>query len=633
MNRNPADRFTRMTPELGTSLLDALPDAVAALAPDGQVLWWNATAADMFGYPREHAIGRTIFDLIVPPEGLDEELQALLTAATGTQVVYESVRRRRDGVLVHVSICTRAVRDPDGAVEYLLSSQKDVTRLKVERNSKLLDSRFGDLVESMPDAIVIVDVSARIVLMNGRAERLFGYCRSELIGHTVEALVPERDRAGRLASRSQSLAQAGEPIVPSGAHLHGRRKDSTEFPMEITSCPLHTEEGPMVMNAVRDLTDRRKAEQKFRDLLESAPDAMVIVDSLGSIVLVNTQSERLFGYPRDELLGKRIEILVPARSRAAHVDFRSRYFEYPHPRAMGVGLDLYGRRKDGSEFPVEVSLSPLDTEDGPLVSSAIRDVTERRKVEQRLQAANRMKSEFLANMSHELRTPLNGIIGFSEFLHGERPGALNPKQKEYLNDILMSGRHLLQLINDILDLSKVEAGRMELFPERFDVAQAIEEVRIAISPLATKGGIQVDHPSAGRRIAVELDRQKLRQVLLNLLSNAVKFTPPGGRIAVVHAIDANDWLEISVEDSGIGIKPEDLGQLFVEFQQIDSGTSRRYGGTGLGLALVKRIVELQGGTIAVQSEPGSGSVFTVRLPRQTIKSNATATSAPMEPMP
>ncbi len=620
--------------EPGTALLDSLPDAVAALAPDGHVLWWNATATDMFGYAREEAIGQTIFDLIVPPDGLDEELRALGTAAAGThQVVYESVRRRRDGVLVHVSICTRAVRDTSGAVEYLLTSQKDVTRLKVARNSKLLDSRFGDLVESLPDAIVIVDVSARIVMLNVHAERLFGYPRRELIGHTVEVLVPERDRAGQLANRNLSLAQAGEPAVPSGTQLHGLRKDGSEFPMEITSCPLQTEEGPMVMNAVRDLTDRRKADQKFRDLLESAPDAMVIVDSLGSIVLVNSQAERLFGYRRDELFGKRIEILVPARSRAMHVGFRTRYFEYPRPRAMGAGLDLYGRRKDGSEFPVEVSLSPLHTEEGQLVSSAIRDVTERRKVEQGLQAANRTKSEFLANMSHELRTPLNGIIGFSEFLHDERPGAINAKQKEYLNDILMSGRHLLQLINDILDLSKVEAGRMEFFPERFDAAKVVEEACIAISPLATQGGIQVEYPSAGRPAPVDLDRQKLKQVLLNLLSNAVKFTPTGGRVAIVHAVSADGFLEVSVEDSGIGIEPEHLGQLFVEFQQIDSGTSRRYGGTGLGLALVKRIVELQGGAIGVQSQPGRGSVFTVRLPFEAGKACATTESIPQERPP
>jgi protein-histidine pros-kinase len=611
-----------MTFELGTSLLDSLPDAVAALAPDGRVLWWNATAADMFGYACDEATGRTIFDLIVPPDGVDEERQALDSAAAGAQVVYESVRRRRDGVLMHVSICTRRARGSDGAATYLLTSQKDVTRLKVARNAKLLDSRFGDLVESMPDAMVIVDVSARIVLVNAHAERLFGYQRNELIGHTVEVLVPERDRAGRLADRNLALAHAGGPSVHDGAQLHGLRKDGAEFPIEITSCPLQTEEGPMVMNALRDLTARRKAEQKFRDLLESAPDAMVIADAKGIIVLVNTQAESLFGYKRDELLGKGIEILVPARSRAAHVGFRDRYFEHPRPRAMGVGLDLHGRRKDGTEFPVEVSLSPLDTEDGPLISSAIRDVTERRKVEQRLQAANRTKSEFLANMSHELRTPLNGIIGFSEFLHDERPGPLNGKQKEYLNDILMSGRHLLQLINDILDLSKVEAGRMEFFPERFDVAEVVEEARVALSPQAEAAGIRIDTVSSAQHAPVELDRQKLKQVLLNLLSNAVKFTPAGGRVEVGHGIAADGMLELWVEDSGIGIQPEDLGKLFVEFQQLDSGTSRRYGGTGLGLALVKRIVELQGGRIAVRSEPGRGSVFTVRLPSESAKADA-----------
>jgi protein-histidine pros-kinase len=225
-------------------------------------------------------------------------------------------------------------------------------------------------------------------------------------------------------------------------------------------------------------------------------------------------------------------------------------------------------------------------------------------------------------MSHELRTPLNGIIGFSEFLHDERPGPLNGKQKEYLNDILMSGRHLLQLINDILDLSKVEAGRMEFFPERFDVAEVVEEARVALSPQAEAAGIRIDTVSSAQHAPVELDRQKLKQVLLNLLSNAVKFTPAGGRVEVGHGIAADGMLELWVEDSGIGIQPEDLGKLFVEFQQLDSGTSRRYGGTGLGLALVKRIVELQGGRIAVRSEPGRGSVFTVRLPSESAKADA-----------
>jgi protein-histidine pros-kinase len=599
--------------EPGTALLDALPDAVVALEPEGRVLWWNKTAEKLFGWTAAEAVGRLVFELIVPADGMQQEMQRLREATQSGQVVYEDIRRRSDGLLMHASICTRAVLAADGRVEYLLTSANDVTALKVSRNAKLLRSRFGDLIESTPDAIVVVDSSARIVLVNSHTERLFGYTREQLIGHAVEVLLPDRHRAGRLATRSLTLAQAGPPATPYGTELHGLTKHGAEFPMEITSCSLHTEEGPMVMTSVRDITDRKKAEQKFRDLLESAPDAMVIVDSRGRIVLVNSQAEALFGYRRDELLGQSVEVLIPERARTRHTAFRSDYFERPKLRAMGAGLELHGRRKNGSEFPVEVSLSPLSTEEGQLVSSAIRDVTERRRFEQRLRDANRMKSEFLANMSHELRTPLNGIIGFSEFLYDEKPGRLNAKQKEYLHDILSSGRHLLQLINDILDLSKVEAGRMELYPERFDLPALIEETCATISPLAVEKEIRI-RTSGADGMQVELDRQKLKQVLLNLLSNAVKFTPAGGRIEVRHALEPGGGLRIEVADSGIGIRPEDLGKLFVEFQQIDGGAGRRYGGTGLGLALVKRIVELQGGAVEVTSEPGRGSCFAVRLP-------------------
>jgi len=271
-------------------------------------------------------------------------------------------------------------------------------------------------------------------------------------------------------------------------------------------------------------------------------------------------------------------------------------------------------RKNGTEFPVEISLSPLETEEGLFVSSAIRDVTERKHFEQAIQHANRMKSEFLANMSHELRTPLNGIIGFSEFLVDEKPGKLNDKQREYLNDILNSGRHLLQLINDVLDLSKVEAGKMELFSEMFSLPKAVDEVCSVISPLAKKKNIAIRKDIASGIESVTLDQQKFKQVLYNLLSNAVKFTNDRGHVEIVADLHESNQLRLRVRDTGIGIKPEDLGKLFVEFQQLDSGSARRYEGTGLGLALTKKIVEFHGGTIGVESQPGQGSTFTVILP-------------------
>ncbi len=484
---------------------------------------------------------------------------------------------------------------------------------RAARDARLVDARFGALLDSTPDAIVIVNRTGHIVLANVHALRMFGYERAELLGQAVEVLLPERFRGAHHGHRSSFLARPHTRAMGVGLELFGLRRRGEEFPVEISLSPLDTEQGQMVMSAVRDLTDRKRAEQKFRGLLESAPDAMVIVRSDGRIALVNSQAERLFGYPREELLGQPVEMLVPLRYRGRHEDHRSAFFGQPRARSMGAGLELYGLRRDGSEFPVEISLSPLETEEGMFISSAIRDATERRNFERSLQEASRLKSEFLANMSHELRTPLNGIIGFSELLIDEKPGPVNAKQREYLTDVLTSGRHLLRLINDVLDLSKIEAGRMDLVPEAFDVAHAIEEVCGVMSPLAARKGISLNLETGRSSGTVTLDRQRFVQVLYNLLSNAVKFTDDGGTVRIEARVESGR-LRLAVQDTGIGIRAEELAKLFVAFQQIDSGTARRYEGTGLGLALTKRLIALQGGSIDVRSEPGRGSTFSVALP-------------------
>jgi protein-histidine pros-kinase len=481
---------------------------------------------------------------------------------------------------------------------------------------------FAVLLEAAPDAMVLVDNGGTIVMSNQHAARLFGFELSELVGQRVEVLVPERYRNAHLQHRAGYVRAPSVRPMGAGLDLFGLRKDGTEFPVEISLSPVTVDGAVMTLTAIRDATDSKRAEAKFRGLLESAPDAILIVDHTGRIVLVNAQTERLFGYARETLLGQPVEMLIPARFLPRHEEYRAMYFARPTVRPMGAGLELFGRRADGTEFPVEISLSPLETEGGLLVASAIRDITDRKRADEervklaRAQAAraeaeqaNRLKDEFLAMLAHELRNPLAAIQSGLAVLD-----RIGPREvvaigtREIMHRQL---RNLSRMVDELLDVSRVTTGKVILHRELVDVPELIARcVATATKASASEHDITV----RTQPMLVEADPMRLEQVITNLLTNAIKYTPSGGSITVT-ASREGDTASMVVEDTGVGMAPELVASVFDLFVQGQRSLARAEGGLGIGLTLVRRLVEMHGGSVEAKSAgAGRGSRFTVHLP-------------------
>lgn len=359
-------------------------------------------------------------------------------------------------------------------------------------------------------------------------------------------------------------------------------------------------------------------------ILETALDCFVSTDQQSRILEFNKAAERTFGYSRDEVIGRSMpELIMPEEFRPRHYESLARYLEAGETRILGKRLEIRGLRADGTEFPMELAVNRIPSQSDISFYATIRDITERKEWEARLQraradaeAASRAKSDFLASMSHELRTPLNAIIGYGEMLQEEADEIGATSLVDDLKKIHSAGRHLLSLINDVLDLSKIEAGRMELSIETFETEPLVQDVLHVATPLAARNGNTIDmHVADGAR-EMSADMTRVRQSLLNLVSNAAKFTSNGSISVTVEPDQADpDTILFRVTDTGIGLSPEQIADLFQPFQQVDSTAGRRFGGTGLGLALTRRFCRMMDGDVSAESTLGQGAVFTMRLPR------------------
>jgi len=657
----------------------ALQDAIlnsanfSSIATDekGVIQIFNVGAERMLGYAAADVLNRITpadisdaDEVIARARTLSAELgtdirpgfEALVfKASRGIEDIYELTYIRKDGTHLPAVVSVTALRDAVGSIiGYLLIGTDNTARKQAEAELIKAGALQSAIFNSANFSSIATDSNGVIQIFNVGAERMLGYAAADVLNKITPADISDPEE---VIARARTLsAELGTNINPGFEALAFKasrgiediyeltyiRKDGSRFPAVVSVTALRDEQKSIIgylligtdntarleVEEERMKLDQRLRDQQFytRSLIESNIDALITTDALGIITDVNKQMEALTGCTRDELIGAPFKgcFTDPVRAIAGikRVLSERKVSDY----------ELTARARNGIETQVSYNASTFYDRDRKLqgVFASARDVTEKKRAESALQKlheglaranaeldqAGRLKDEFLANMSHELRTPLNAILGMSESLLEQTSGALTPRQNKSVNTIFKSGAHLLSLINDILDLSKVESGKLELNPEPVNVREFCESCLQFVGAQATQKNIAVSLDSDQCSATIEADPKRLKQILVNLLTNAVKFTPENGRIGLkVTTPSEEQMVQFTVWDTGIGIAPEDERLLFRSFSQIDSGLTRAQEGTGLGLVLVARLVELHGGSVTLESKVGSGSRFIVRLPQ------------------
>jgi PAS domain S-box-containing protein len=644
--------------------LASIGDAVIATDEQGRVTRLNTVAEALTGWTEADAVGNRLEEVFViineqtrrpaeNPIGKVLRERVIVGLANHTMLI------AKDGREIPVDDSAAPIKSAEGDVTGAVMVFRDVTerrRVEQERTALVEAER---LARAGAEA---AEHRLRVALEAGRMgtwqwtigsgdlkwspglEAIHGYTPGTFPG-TFEAFRREihpDDRDRTLTAVTEAVQQCRDH------HIEYRivRGDGTTRWVEGRGQLFLNDRGEpdRMVGVCADVTERKQLEERFRLAIEAAPTAMIVVDRHGTITYANALSEGLFGYTADEIVGESIERLVPARFRSDHAEYRKGFAADATRRSMGAGRDLFALRKDGSEVPVEIGLSPFETDGGAFAVAAVTDISERKHMEADLierghdaERANRLKDQFLAMVSHELRTPLNAVLGWADILR--RGGIDHAKREQATNAIYTNAARQVQLIDELLDVSRIMSGKLRLERAVIDLVEiartAVEVVQASADRKRLDLVLEID-PSLRTFYA---DPGRLQQIVVNLLSNAIKFTPDGGAVHL-RVRRAHSMLEMSVRDTGQGIPSEFLPLVFEAFRQADGSLTRRHGGLGLGLSIVKHLVEAHGGTVSAESAGDSqGSTFIVRLPTVAVIADekeadiATSTSGLPQPVP
>jgi PAS domain S-box-containing protein len=603
-------------------LLEAAPDAMVVVNQSGEIVLLNVQAEKQFGYRRDELVGQKVKNII--PEGFAERLIAdgtrtaaeALAQQIGTGI--ELYGRRKDGSDFPIEIMLSPLESAEGIL--VTAAIRNITvRKAAEKHLAQMEGRYRGLLEAAPDAMVVVNQGGEIVLLNVQAEKRFGYHRDELVGQKVKNIIPEGFAERLVADGLRSAEDALAQQIGTGIELTGRRKNGSKFPIEIMLSPLESTEGILVTAAIRDISVRKAAEKhlaqmegRYRGLLEAAPDAMVVVNQGGEIVLLNVQAEKQFGYRRDELVGQKVKNIIPEGFAERLLADALRSAEDALAQQIGTGIELNGRRKNGSEFPIEIMLSPLESAEGILVTAAVRDITKRKKAEahllQKVEELNRSNEElqqFAYIASHDLQEPLRMVASYTQLLSRRYKGKLDSDADEFISFAVDGASRMQRLIKDLLAYSRVGVGTKTKDLLDTSSEAALQQALINLRGAIEESGAQVTHDPLPIVVA---DEMQLIQLFQNLVGNAIKYQNPGvPRVHISATRNGEKRWTFSVRDNGLGIDSQYFEKIFGMFQRLHK--REEFEGTGVGLAICKKIVERHGGSISVESQVGHGSTF------------------------